>query len=812
MVHMGSIWTGLTGLSTYSDAIAVVSNNLANTNTTAFKSSRVLFSDLVSELAGGTSDGSQVGSGVGVGSVSLTTSTGGYTPTNSTLDMRYYPIFVNLQGKRCLVVGAGQVGRRKITGLAESGAAAILVVDPGLPPELAEQLSGLPAVTLAARPFAPDDLDDRFLVIAATDDEEQNWTISRECARRGILCNIVDQPEKCSFIVPALFTQGELTVAISTGGGSPALARKIRQGLGEFLGGEYGTLLVLMTALDPVRRLVRPLLLTPRRDLVTLVETLGLPTVHDPSNDDPAFTRNRVAQGLLSGLAAENPRHLEAAARLWRQARLDANFFEAALPVPADPTFLPTELLAGLHPALRPRLYRRALTALGPGQALADTLRALDAAFSRRATGRRFQFPGGKTGRITRLGIVFERDASRCPQRRLPLTALVTKARHTDCEKLNTEVLPVNILIFGPNGSGKGTQGSLVKQKYHIAHIESGAIFREHIGGGTELGKKAKAYIDRGELVPDDITIPMSPPSRRISAVAGTPSRSTVAGRQFPDTTGSGRAARAAVSTVETRRSSPSSTESSRPELPRQWGRQAGAAVSRDWSSSSSSAEGYPSARAGPGQRARSTARPARVACPGPRRQPRTLRPKSHSTSPSSPTRTRPNPETAKGGSRNRRKRCPGATGPFHPNVTASKCQAGRPGPVWITASGSTSSRSSAAPSAAPELLTADLADAGSGAGAMASGIFLSEALLLAQAQGLAITHVDLTIIAQVPKIAPHAEAIRFNVAALLGLDRSRVNLKATTEEGLGFTGEKKGIKAVALVTGWRGEPLAGDA
>jgi len=264
-----------------------------------------------------------------------------------------------------------------------------------------------------------------------------------------------------------------------------------------------------MTALDPVRRLVRPLLLTPRRDLVTLVETLGLPTVHDPSNDDPAFTRNRVAQGLLSGLAAENPRHLEAAARLWRQARLDANFFEAALPGPADPTFLPTELLAGLHPALRPRLYRRALTALGPGQALADTLRALDAAFSRRATGRRFQFPGGKTGRITRLGIVFERDANRCPQRRLPLTALVTKARHTDCEKLNTEVLPVNILIFGPNGSGKGTQGSLVKQKYHIAHIESGAIFREHIGGGTELGKKAKAYIDRGELVPDDITIPM---------------------------------------------------------------------------------------------------------------------------------------------------------------------------------------------------------------------------------------------------------------------------------------------------------------
>jgi adenylate kinase len=67
----------------------------------------------------------------------------------------------------------------------------------------------------------------------------------------------------------------------------------------------------------------------------------------------------------------------------------------------------------------------------------------------------------------------------------------------------------VNILIFGPNGSGKGTQGSLVKKKYNLAHIESGAIFREHIGQGTELGKKAKEYIDRGDLVPDEITIPM---------------------------------------------------------------------------------------------------------------------------------------------------------------------------------------------------------------------------------------------------------------------------------------------------------------
>ncbi len=67
----------------------------------------------------------------------------------------------------------------------------------------------------------------------------------------------------------------------------------------------------------------------------------------------------------------------------------------------------------------------------------------------------------------------------------------------------------MNILMFGPNGSGKGTQGALIKKAFGLAHIESGAIFREHVGGGTELGKQAKAYMDRGELVPDEITIPM---------------------------------------------------------------------------------------------------------------------------------------------------------------------------------------------------------------------------------------------------------------------------------------------------------------
>lgn len=67
----------------------------------------------------------------------------------------------------------------------------------------------------------------------------------------------------------------------------------------------------------------------------------------------------------------------------------------------------------------------------------------------------------------------------------------------------------MNILIFGPNGSGKGTQGAIVQKKFGVPHIETGVIFRQNIKGGTELGMKAKAFIDKGELVPDEITVPM---------------------------------------------------------------------------------------------------------------------------------------------------------------------------------------------------------------------------------------------------------------------------------------------------------------
>ncbi|MDD3312007.1 bifunctional precorrin-2 dehydrogenase/sirohydrochlorin ferrochelatase [Pseudodesulfovibrio sp.] len=166
--------------------------------------------------------------------------------------MRYYPIFVNLENKRCLVVGAGEVGKRKIQSLLDAGPGWLTIVDTApAAPELAPLLAR-DNVEFFQRGFEDTDVDGRFLVIACTSSETVNWRISNLCAERGILCNIVDQPEKCSFIVPATVKRGDLTVAISTAGRSPAMAKRIRKELQENFGEEYASLLTLMGRLRPL--------------------------------------------------------------------------------------------------------------------------------------------------------------------------------------------------------------------------------------------------------------------------------------------------------------------------------------------------------------------------------------------------------------------------------------------------------------------------------------------------------------------------------------------------------------------------------
>ncbi len=158
--------------------------------------------------------------------------------------MPYYPIFVDLRGKKALVVGGGQVGQRKIETLLEYGAK-VHVISMELTPRLQEYTKeGL--VTYLGREFNQEYVDGAFLVIAATDDASLNHAVSACAREKGILVNAVDQPLDCTFIVPSILRRGDLVIAVSTSGKSPAMAKKIREELENRFGPEFETFLALL--------------------------------------------------------------------------------------------------------------------------------------------------------------------------------------------------------------------------------------------------------------------------------------------------------------------------------------------------------------------------------------------------------------------------------------------------------------------------------------------------------------------------------------------------------------------------------------
>jgi len=172
-----------------------------------------------------------------------------------------------------------------------------------------------------------------------------------------------------------------------------------------------------MTAVDAGRHLLRPLLLTPRALLQDFLRACGQDWRVDASNFEPTATRNRVRQGVLPALVRENPAYLEAAQRLWRQARLDEEHFDAALaPLlaqlpfshPGEAFVVPAELLSPATSALRLRLFKAALERLGPGQVLADGLFTLERLWSERSTGKSVRFPGDKEARLIKSGVAFQ--------------------------------------------------------------------------------------------------------------------------------------------------------------------------------------------------------------------------------------------------------------------------------------------------------------------------------------------------------------------------------------------------------------------
>ncbi len=156
----------------------------------------------------------------------------------------YYPIFLNLRGKKCVVVGGGVVALRKVKTLLACGAD-ITVISPQPHSELTKLFKSK-AIQLFRRHYKRGDLKHSVISIAATDMKEVNRQVAQEAKRRGILVNVVDDAEPSNFIIPSFFRRGNLSVAVSTSGRSPALAKKIRAKLEKNIGMEYAYLLSLI--------------------------------------------------------------------------------------------------------------------------------------------------------------------------------------------------------------------------------------------------------------------------------------------------------------------------------------------------------------------------------------------------------------------------------------------------------------------------------------------------------------------------------------------------------------------------------------
>jgi precorrin-2 dehydrogenase/sirohydrochlorin ferrochelatase len=148
-----------------------------------------------------------------------------------------FPMFLKLEARRCLVVGAGSVAAGKIDGLVETGARVLVVATWALPQVTERAEAG--QIELQLRPFSLDDLTGAFLAIVATSSADLNREIYREALRRGVLCNVVDVPELCDFYYPAVVRRGDLQIAISTNGQSPALAKRLREQLEQQFGPAY---------------------------------------------------------------------------------------------------------------------------------------------------------------------------------------------------------------------------------------------------------------------------------------------------------------------------------------------------------------------------------------------------------------------------------------------------------------------------------------------------------------------------------------------------------------------------------------------
>lgn len=162
---------------------------------------------------------------------------------------KYYPVGLNIRGKKCMVIGAGRIAQRKVKRLLGYGAR-VSVISPESTLAL-KKLAKERKISLKSKSVKLKDLKGAYLVISATENGKVNSLIYSYCRKKNILFNVVDSPKQCTFILPSVLTRGNLNISISTGGISPALSKKLRQDLEKMFGNEYAKFLSIMKTLRP---------------------------------------------------------------------------------------------------------------------------------------------------------------------------------------------------------------------------------------------------------------------------------------------------------------------------------------------------------------------------------------------------------------------------------------------------------------------------------------------------------------------------------------------------------------------------------
>ena len=194
----------------------------------------------------------------------------------------YYPVYLNLAGKRCVILGGGTIAQGKIAALRDAGAA-ITVISPHAT-EGIRRAAKRGDITFEQREYREGDLEGAFIAVAATNVWHVNREIYEEAEERGVLLNVVDDPDQCTFIAPSIVRRDPITLAVSTGGASPALARKLRETLAEAPALKWAD---LAGALGRARRVIKEqrTVIDPTRWQCVITEDL-LAMVQDGRDDE----------------------------------------------------------------------------------------------------------------------------------------------------------------------------------------------------------------------------------------------------------------------------------------------------------------------------------------------------------------------------------------------------------------------------------------------------------------------------------------------------------------------------------------------